>query len=435
MPSVFFFFFNDTATTEIYTLSLHDALPIYRFDPVRRPVLVLDGDLRLSIRAQEGKRSILTGLREAARQPMRERDGQRHELGRLATREADHHALVAGALQREWIVLEGPFALFQRMVHARRNIGRLLLQIHLDERVVCVETDLLLVVADSADRVADRALDVELGVRGDLPDDHTESLRDRGLAGHARVTVLSEHAIEYGVGNLVANLVRMALGYRFGRQQERATTVKDHIGPREPARGARALPIRHRYVGSNTMKRLAVLLALVLVQACDAPWAGPTLPDGGHWVSFNPISYEGPRVITNDIFAASTTAELESAVLAFETSRHPGYRLDQACPAPCWGPVPASQPGLLYLAVATMADGCGDTRVKEGAAMAGRTLYFIHWVGVRSGSRCLAAQDARWRLLSVSTRDLPGSGTLTVRLQLQGSNSNANAAEGRVDLT
>src|SRR2546430_12990389 len=27
-PDFFFFFFNDTATTEIYTLSLHDALPI-----------------------------------------------------------------------------------------------------------------------------------------------------------------------------------------------------------------------------------------------------------------------------------------------------------------------------------------------------------------------------------------------------------------------
>src|SRR2546429_4801490 len=27
-PLLFFFFFNDTATTEIYTLSLHDALPI-----------------------------------------------------------------------------------------------------------------------------------------------------------------------------------------------------------------------------------------------------------------------------------------------------------------------------------------------------------------------------------------------------------------------
>src|SRR2546430_12856124 len=36
--SLFFFFFNDTATTEIYTLSLHDALPIsglaaLEFDP------------------------------------------------------------------------------------------------------------------------------------------------------------------------------------------------------------------------------------------------------------------------------------------------------------------------------------------------------------------------------------------------------------------
>src|SRR2546426_7431151 len=36
----FFFFFNDTATTEIYTLSLHDALPIWSwsaaFSPRRR---------------------------------------------------------------------------------------------------------------------------------------------------------------------------------------------------------------------------------------------------------------------------------------------------------------------------------------------------------------------------------------------------------------
>src|SRR2546427_5730674 len=33
---VLFFFFNDTATTEIYTLSLHDALPIWRRRARRR---------------------------------------------------------------------------------------------------------------------------------------------------------------------------------------------------------------------------------------------------------------------------------------------------------------------------------------------------------------------------------------------------------------
>ena len=40
----FFFFFNDTATTEIYTLSLHDALPIYtaskKFCPVAAELCV-----------------------------------------------------------------------------------------------------------------------------------------------------------------------------------------------------------------------------------------------------------------------------------------------------------------------------------------------------------------------------------------------------------
>src|SRR6266699_5926232 len=35
---LFFFFFNDTATTEIYTLSLHDALPILA---ARRPVVAI----------------------------------------------------------------------------------------------------------------------------------------------------------------------------------------------------------------------------------------------------------------------------------------------------------------------------------------------------------------------------------------------------------
>src|SRR3712207_8737115 len=36
------FFFNDTATTEIYTLSLHDALPIYPGFPQGRDVRLAD---------------------------------------------------------------------------------------------------------------------------------------------------------------------------------------------------------------------------------------------------------------------------------------------------------------------------------------------------------------------------------------------------------
>src|SRR2546426_5082074 len=60
-----FFFFNDTATTEIYTLSLHDALPIYmRQVEVRRggkAIATLDlydylirGDTRSDVRLETG---------------------------------------------------------------------------------------------------------------------------------------------------------------------------------------------------------------------------------------------------------------------------------------------------------------------------------------------------------------------------------------------
>src|SRR2546429_7326113 len=48
------FFFNDTATTEIYTLSLHDALPIFQvsvpwFSSVRPLPTVTDSELGASI--------------------------------------------------------------------------------------------------------------------------------------------------------------------------------------------------------------------------------------------------------------------------------------------------------------------------------------------------------------------------------------------------
>src|SRR2546425_7983566 len=50
-----FFFFNDTATTEIYTLSLHDALPIWIWSygaQVSQPIFTA-GALRGNLRSEE----------------------------------------------------------------------------------------------------------------------------------------------------------------------------------------------------------------------------------------------------------------------------------------------------------------------------------------------------------------------------------------------
>src|SRR5256885_7915378 len=55
----YFFFFNDTATTEIYTLSLHDALPI---SADRGRVGEGGEDGRRGARARKGSRLAVDGL-------------------------------------------------------------------------------------------------------------------------------------------------------------------------------------------------------------------------------------------------------------------------------------------------------------------------------------------------------------------------------------
>src|SRR2546425_4985157 len=68
LPFSFFFFFNDTATTEIYTLSLHDALPILARGALRGPgqaILPVDQPLRGASRGDQlGRPRPLLPLRE-----------------------------------------------------------------------------------------------------------------------------------------------------------------------------------------------------------------------------------------------------------------------------------------------------------------------------------------------------------------------------------
>src|SRR3712207_8823423 len=72
------FFFNDTATTEIYTLSLHDALPILP-EPSARPPLT-DDEVRTFIRQS-------LAIRKSSRTPLLtelRRSGSACEQSRLA---------------------------------------------------------------------------------------------------------------------------------------------------------------------------------------------------------------------------------------------------------------------------------------------------------------------------------------------------------------
>src|SRR3712207_9431123 len=114
-----FFFFNDTATTEIYTLSLHDALPILLEpeveDAARRgdPLAELDVELGLLERRRDlvlhdldadavadGLRALLERLDPADVEALRRVELQRAAT-RLGLRRAEHHADLLADLVRE----------------------------------------------------------------------------------------------------------------------------------------------------------------------------------------------------------------------------------------------------------------------------------------------------------------------------------------------
>src|SRR3989454_10172817 len=74
-----FFFFNDTATTEIYTLSLHDALPISRLPRGAGATARARGGRRVH-RAAEPRRGVppVRGLHAAPARPL----AREREIGR-----------------------------------------------------------------------------------------------------------------------------------------------------------------------------------------------------------------------------------------------------------------------------------------------------------------------------------------------------------------
>src|SRR3712207_9308865 len=65
-----FFFFNDTATTEIYTLSLHDALPIYAFtdNEMKQLDSVLDKVNHETLRRATGRNLTESSIEEWKKQ-------------------------------------------------------------------------------------------------------------------------------------------------------------------------------------------------------------------------------------------------------------------------------------------------------------------------------------------------------------------------------
>src|SRR3712207_7843852 len=92
------FFFNDTATTEIYTLSLHDALPISAagLEHLHHLVEVLAARVQLLALAVRRVLAVLADDQHAVDRQLR--PAQRERLDRKSTRLNSSHANISYAV-------------------------------------------------------------------------------------------------------------------------------------------------------------------------------------------------------------------------------------------------------------------------------------------------------------------------------------------------
>ena len=149
---------------------------------------------------------------------MRKRDGHGHQFLGFIAGVAEHHALVA----RADVVALAAAALFQRVVDAHGDIGRLLIQHDLHRAGARVKTARAVLIADARDGIADNLVVIHLRLGGDFAHHQHHAGGGDGFARHARHGILRKMRVQNRVRNLVADLIGMTLRNRFRSKESRS---------------------------------------------------------------------------------------------------------------------------------------------------------------------------------------------------------------------
>ncbi len=147
----------------------------------------------------------MAGFGELAQHRMGEMDRRRHQGLGLGAGVAEHHTLVAGALV---LVAAG--------VDTHGDVGRLLVDMNGNFRVLPVET--ILLIADLLDRLAGdflHARGIDRLWPAHFATQHDPVGRAQRLDATARIGIGSQKSVDNRIGNKVADLVRMTLGNGF----------------------------------------------------------------------------------------------------------------------------------------------------------------------------------------------------------------------------
>mmetsp|Transcript_1152 Transcript_1152/g.1874 ORF Transcript_1152/g.1874 Transcript_1152/m.1874 type:complete len:214 (-) Transcript_1152:37-678(-) len=188
-----------------------DGVDTQRLDLSVFRLLVLHGNLSLTVWSNPRANALLAHLGQPLRQLGGVQMGERHHLLRLVSGVTKHVALVTCSE-----VFNIP-----SNVHTSRDLRALSVDLHKDPAGLIIQSLLLVVESDPLNGLTDDCLVIDLGGRGDLSKDHCHAGLGRGLTGDLGKRVLCETGVEDGVTEGVAELVWMTRAHGLGGEEER----------------------------------------------------------------------------------------------------------------------------------------------------------------------------------------------------------------------
>ncbi len=188
-------------------------------DPHRHPTAIAHRHLRLAVRTQIVQRPIVTHVRQAFGEPVRQRDRQRHQLRRLTGRIPKHHPLIARTRHQQLITLRRPRPRLMRRINPQRDIRRLLINRIQHRTRIRRKPKIRIDITNPPNRIPHHTLNIHIRLSRDLPRHHNQPRIHKRLTRHTRQRIIRQTRIQHPIRNLIGNLIRMPLRHRLRRKQ------------------------------------------------------------------------------------------------------------------------------------------------------------------------------------------------------------------------
>merc|ERR1740121_2237573 len=198
----------------------NNSMNLLRLNRAILPLQILDGDLSLAIWSQPPKQPTLAHVCQLLAQARGHGMCQWHTVLRLIASIAEHDSLVASTYVE--VILAH--------VHSPCNVRALLVYAHHD--LTSLVAQALAVNAGEIIHVrikaylrhdsTDDLLVIDLSLCGDLPSDNHHVVLGRCLASDFAFGIVCQAGIQDSIGNLIAELIRVALVHRLRGEQEHA---------------------------------------------------------------------------------------------------------------------------------------------------------------------------------------------------------------------